>query len=182
MNYELFLISRSPHAGLALLPQFAVCLSALLVSLPSVVAHQAAALSAALLSALSPPCVGSGYLPDTRRPVGLFTRPVPVQVTNKRVCIAETKVSGITNDFLLVAAVGLLCNNSEYVLDAISGVEPLEISKIASTKKGAPNSGAPCFVCVVCCVLLLVCLFLVCLCCLFFYCCECSTCSSESFL
>lgn len=176
MNYELFLISRSPHAGLALLPLFAVCLSALLVSLPSVVAHQAAALSAALLSALSPPCVGSGYLPDTRRPVGLFTRPVPVQVTNKRVCIAETKVSGITNGFLMVAAVGLLLHNSEYV-DAISGVEPLEISKIASTKKGAPNSGAPCFVCVVCCVLLLVCF-----CCFCFYCCKCSTCSGESFL
>lgn len=115
MNYELFLISRSPHAGLALLPLFAVCLSALLVSLPSVVAHQIAAVSAALLSALSPPCVGSGYLPDTRRPVGLFTRPVPVQVTNKKVYIAKTKVSGITNGFLLVAAVGLLCNNSEYV-------------------------------------------------------------------
>ena len=115
MNYELFLISRSPHAGPALLPQFAVCPSALLVSLPSVVAHQAAALSAALLSALSPPCVGSGYLPDTRRPVGLFTRPVPVQVTNKRVCVAETKVSGNTNGFLLVAAVGLLLHNSKYV-------------------------------------------------------------------
>lgn len=93
MNYELFLISRSPHAGLALLPLFAVCLSALLVSLPSVVAHQAAALSAALLSALSPPCVGSGYLPDTRRPVGLFTRPVPVQVTNKEFVLLKQRLA-----------------------------------------------------------------------------------------
>lgn len=181
MNYELFLISRSPHAGLALLPLFAVCLSALLVSLPSVVAHQTAALSAALLSTLSPPCVGSGYLPDTRRPVGLFTRPVPVQVTNKRVCIAETKVSGITNGFLLVAAVGLLLHNSN-ILDAISGIGPLESSKIADTKKGAPKSGAPCCVCVVCRVLLLVCLVcLVCLCGFCFHGCKCSTCSGESF-